>query len=170
MFRYSLRGLIGVTTVIAAFVAICIRLANSEHPDEREIRLYGKQPMEDPESLFAEADRLATLGDEAQSANSVDFVPAEALQVYDSRTLPNMESHANDLRELDSFETTSLQRLYQGEDLCLEGHENRVRMFGSLRANRQCLDCHTVQRGELLGAFTNDFIRSGEKTDQDQGS
>jgi hypothetical protein len=27
-------------------------------------------------------------------------------------------------------------------------------MLGSLRAAKQCLDCHNVQRGELLGAFS----------------
>ena len=27
-------------------------------------------------------------------------------------------------------------------------------MLGSLRAAKPCLDCHNVQRGELLGAFS----------------
>ena len=28
------------------------------------------------------------------------------------------------------------------------------RMLGSLRAAKQCLDCHTASRGDLLGAFS----------------
>jgi hypothetical protein len=27
-------------------------------------------------------------------------------------------------------------------------------MFGAVRAAKQCLKCHFVQRGELLGAFS----------------
>lgn len=35
-------------------------------------------------------------------------------------------------------------------------HGNRA---DSLRASKQCLQCHKVQRGELLGAFTYELQR-----------
>ena len=44
---------------------------------------------------------------------------------------------------------------------------NRVRMVGAVRATTQCLDCHRVERGALLGAFSYDLWRTpplkGEK-------
>ncbi|MDZ4684822.1 MAG: hypothetical protein SH850_06990 [Planctomycetaceae bacterium] len=77
--------------------------------------------------------------------------------VYQSDHLPNLEhiSH-NDvpLRPLDAFETSALSRLQHGEDVVIDDHPGEIRVLGSLRAVRQCLDCHSVNRGTLLGAFT----------------
>lgn len=97
---------------------------------------------------------------ELKSLQLVSLLKHKRAQVYVSKQLPNMASSDSELRDLDSFEESSLKKLYSGEDLCIEGRENQVRMLGSLRAIRQCLDCHTVRRGDLLGAF---FTRSHPK-------
>ncbi|MEO1530154.1 MAG: hypothetical protein AAFX06_32545 [Planctomycetota bacterium] len=90
----------------------------------------------------------------------VSLLKHDRPKVYVSKTLPNMESlpEAN-VRDLDGFESRALERLYNGEDLCIEGRQNQVRMLGSLRAIEQCRDCHFVKRGQLLGAFSYEFAR-----------
>jgi hypothetical protein len=57
-------------------------------------------------------------------------------------------------RSLDAFEDRAVAALQGGEDLVAESDGNRVRLVGSIRAGKQCLACHGVSRGELLGAFT----------------
>ena len=34
-----------------------------------------------------------------------------------------------------------------------------ILMMGALRASKQCLQCHDVQRGELLGTFSYEMLR-----------
>ena len=95
-----------------------------------------------------------------KSLQLVSLLKHDRPKVYVSKTLPNMESlPEGKTRDLDTFETEALDRLYDGEDLCIEGRENEVRMLGSLRAMKQCLDCHFVERGQLLGAFSYKFAR-----------
>ncbi|MCA9138735.1 MAG: hypothetical protein KDB00_18315 [Planctomycetales bacterium] len=84
-------------------------------------------------------------------------------QVYVSKQLPDMTSLGAEVRDLDRFEQMALRELYKGQDVHIEGRENQVRMLGSLRAIRQCLDCHSVDRGELLGAFTYVFVRGASR-------
>lgn len=77
--------------------------------------------------------------------------------VYQSDRLPNLKHVAHDdvpLRPLDEFEQSALERLHHGEDVVIDQHPAEIRVLGSLRAIRQCLDCHSVERGTLLGAFT----------------
>ena len=57
-------------------------------------------------------------------------------------------------RPLDGFEREALAKLRRGEDLIVQEAPQQMRMLGSIRAVHQCLDCHSVQRGELLGAFS----------------
>jgi nitrate reductase cytochrome c-type subunit len=63
-------------------------------------------------------------------------------------------------RSLDSFESKSLAQLWADEDVVVSHEGNEYRMLGSLRAARQCLECHSVQRGELLGAFSYSLRRN----------
>jgi hypothetical protein len=77
--------------------------------------------------------------------------------VYQSDHLPNLEHITHDdvpLRPLDAFESRALERLQRGEDVVIDDHPDEIRVFGSLRAIHQCQDCHSVDRGALLGAFT----------------
>lgn len=80
--------------------------------------------------------------------------------VYVSENLPNMQELGDvEVRPLDAFETQSLDALRDGEDLVWRVTANRLRMLGSLRAARQCAQCHMVPRGTLLGAFSYEFHR-----------
>ena len=56
-------------------------------------------------------------------------------------------------RDLDSFEQSSLAKLYAGDDIVTSDSESKIRMLGSLRATKDCIACHDAKRGDLLGAF-----------------
>jgi hypothetical protein len=75
--------------------------------------------------------------------------------VYISDRLPAMDELKNaKTRPLDAFEKKALEELQQGEDLRVSVAGDQMRMLGSIRALKQCLKCHQVERGELLGAFS----------------
>jgi hypothetical protein len=79
---------------------------------------------------------------------------------YVSDELPKMENLKNaPTRGLDGFETVALKRLQAGEDVVTDATLNRIRMVGALRANKGCLECHTAQRGQLLGVFSYEILR-----------
>jgi hypothetical protein len=80
--------------------------------------------------------------------------------VYVSDELPRMENLKNaTTRPLDGFEAAALKQLQAGEDVVTDASLNRIRMLGSLRANKACLECHTAQRGQLLGVFSYEILR-----------
>lgn len=70
--------------------------------------------------------------------------------------LPRMDQLSDDppTRELTEFESGGLQELRGVCDIVAEHTPDGLRMIGSIRAATQCLECHRVQRGELLGAFS----------------
>ena len=80
--------------------------------------------------------------------------------VYVSRNLPNMEELSDvPTRPLNSFEQAALERLHKGMDVINKASLNKIEMIGSLRASKQCMQCHDVQRGALLGAFSYELLR-----------
>lgn len=80
--------------------------------------------------------------------------------VYISTELPRMEQLAKaETRTLDGFEQEALKSLQKGEDVVTDAAINHIRLMGSLRAAKQCQQCHSVPRGALLGAFTYDLQR-----------
>lgn len=82
--------------------------------------------------------------------------------VYVSENLPNMQDVANlPVRPLDDFERQALRQLYAGNDLVVGEGADDGRMLGSLRAAQICADCHAVERGTLLGAFSYRLHRAG---------
>src|SRR5262245_59227249 len=75
--------------------------------------------------------------------------------VYVSRELPRMEDlKKSKTRPLSEFEGKALKALHDGEDVVTEATANHIRMVGALRASKQCLECHQVRRGDVLGAFS----------------
>lgn len=92
---------------------------------------------------------------QVQSIELVSLLKHAQASVYISEHFPRMDElrHAP-TRPLDAFESQALEHLQHGEDLHVQGTRKRIRMLGSIRAVKQCLDCHEVQRGELLGAFS----------------
>jgi hypothetical protein len=78
---------------------------------------------------------------------------------YVSEHLPRMDQlNAAPTRSLDDFERHSLDLLRTDEDLVIDDAPNRIRMVGSLRAGKDCMECHSVRRGELLGAFSYELV------------
>lgn len=79
-------------------------------------------------------------------------------RVYVLDHLPRMDQLNGDdvpTRAIDDFESSALEQLRTEKDIVVEHvQDEHYRMLGSLRAVERCLDCHTVHRGELLGAFT----------------
>ena len=76
-------------------------------------------------------------------------------RVYLSEHLPRMDELRNaETRPVDDFEQRALTHLRNGEDIVLDQQLNTIRLVGAVRAAKQCLDCHSVRRGELLGAFS----------------
>jgi hypothetical protein len=82
--------------------------------------------------------------------------------VYLSAKFPRMDELSDaPTRPLDAFETAALAKLRGGEDLIVQEAPRQMRMLGSLRAAQQCLRCHQVGRGELLGAFSYQMSADG---------
>jgi hypothetical protein len=80
--------------------------------------------------------------------------------VYAADVLPNMtDAYRPETRELTAFEEKALKTLRKGDDLATESVGDRIRVLGSLRATKQCMDCHQVERGFLLGAFSWELQR-----------
>ncbi|HVU89715.1 MAG TPA: hypothetical protein VHD36_20465 [Pirellulales bacterium] len=76
-------------------------------------------------------------------------------RVYVSDYLPAMDELRDaPTRPLDAFEQQGLAALKNGEDIVSEDKPPTIRALGALRALKQCLQCHTVEEGRLLGAFS----------------
>ena len=93
----------------------------------------------------------------------VSLLKFDEPRVYVLDHLPRMDQLASDdvpTRSLDRFEAEALQQLWSKEDIVVAEVGSRHRMLGSLRAAAQCLDCHDVSRGALLGAFSYELVSS----------
>jgi len=80
-----------------------------------------------------------------------DYQPS--VYVLDEMATPVLAKQAK-RRSLDEFERLGLDAIRRGEDL-LWTREAPTRLFGAIRADKSCLECHTTASvGDLLGAFT----------------
>jgi hypothetical protein len=98
----------------------------------------------------------------------VSLLKFDEPRVYVLDHLPRMDELSSEnapTRALDAFEKGALGRLWTEEDVAIAGEGGRTRMMGSLRAGSQCLDCHSVPRGTLLGAFSY-VLRRGERGEE----
>jgi hypothetical protein len=96
-----------------------------------------------------------------QSLELVSLLKHEEPVAYLSKNLPRMDELRDaPTRPLDSFEKSALAALQSGEDLQVDTAADQIRMLGSIRAVKQCLACHRVTRGELLGAFSYTLRRA----------
>jgi hypothetical protein len=57
-------------------------------------------------------------------------------------------------RSLDAFESDALTRLRDGSEVVARTNASKMRLLGAIRARQECLKCHDVQQGDLLGAFS----------------
>ena len=95
-----------------------------------------------------------------QTLDLVGLIVHRKPVAYTSDNLPRMdELRSAPMRALDEFESAGLAALQRGEDLFVRERERERRMFGSIRAARQCLSCHDCERGRLLGAFSYTMTR-----------
>ena len=95
-----------------------------------------------------------------RSLELVSLLKHDKPAVYVSDHLPRMDDlKAAKTRPLSDFEAKSLEKLRGGEEFVADATANRIVMLGAVRASKQCLECHYVQRGELLGAFSYDLLR-----------
>ena len=77
-----------------------------------------------------------------------------------SEFLPRMQELSDKAtRPLTELEIKGLEQLRAGEDLHVQAQLNTIRMVGALRARKQCIECHQVERGEVLGAFSYELRR-----------
>ncbi len=95
----------------------------------------------------------------------VSLLRHDSPRVYVSDTLPTMdELEEIPHRDLGDFEVTALAQLRFQKDLVAEEQEDRIVMLGALRANSDCLQCHSGERGRLLGAFSYELIKLNENS------
>jgi hypothetical protein len=91
----------------------------------------------------------------------VSLLKHETPVAYLSKNLPQMdELKTAPIRPLDPFEQRSLAGLRSDKDILIDETPDRIRMVGSLRASKTCLECHSVRRGDLLGALTYELVPS----------
>ena len=91
---------------------------------------------------------------EVKSIDLVGLLMHDQPVVYVSEKLKMSELKQVPTRELDSFERAGLEKLQSGKDVFARGQNETIRMLGSVRAQKQCLTCHDVSEGKLLGAFS----------------
>jgi hypothetical protein len=95
-----------------------------------------------------------------KSLELVSLLTHETPRVYTSKNLPKMdELRQAPTRALNSFEATALQAIRKDEPVVFDRERDNLQMLGSLLAAEQCTNCHTAQRGDLLGAFSYRFAR-----------
>lgn len=95
-----------------------------------------------------------------QELQLVSLLKHQPPAAYSSQNLPRMEElKSAPTRPLDAFETAALGKLQESEDLVTREGAEEIRMLGSIRATSHCLECHRVERGALLGAFSYRLLR-----------
>jgi len=130
-----------------------------------------------------ESHRLSSLksdrGESAANANwqvtrleLVSLLRQSEPRVYVSASMPEMDKLADvPTRSLNSFEEKALPQLVAQKDVVTDQQPNHIQMLGSLRAGKTCLECHSGERGKLLGAFTYELvpIPDGKTINQERG-
>jgi hypothetical protein len=92
----------------------------------------------------------------------VSLLKHDRPMVYVSKNLPRMDELGDaPVRSLDSFEAHALSVLAEGKEIVSQSRPERIRMLGAVRAVEQCLNCHQVERGVMLGAFSYEIVPVG---------
>jgi hypothetical protein len=95
---------------------------------------------------------------DARRVELVSLLKHDPAMVYLSKNLPRMdELRTARVRRLDAFEEEGLAALNSGQEIHTRDYGARIRMLGAVRAAGQCLSCHEVAHGSLLGAFSYEF-------------
>lgn len=79
---------------------------------------------------------------------------------YVSDHLPQLDELSKyRVRDLTDFEESALAQMQSGENCVIDDQPDQILMVGSLRASEDCLQCHRVPQGTLLGALTYELRR-----------
>lgn len=78
----------------------------------------------------------------------------EQVNLHKLMSKPGGSGNAMPKRTPDAFETRALAKLKEGMEVVASTGRDDMRMVGAIRARADCLSCHKVQTGDLLGAFT----------------
>lgn len=112
------------------------------------------QPIKAPKESTGESWILARF-------ELISLLRHETAVAYLSDYLPDLERlNEFDTRPLNEFESRALKQLESGEHIAIEARRNVIQMLGPLRASQQCMTCHDVGRGTLLGAFSYELHRN----------
>jgi hypothetical protein len=149
----------------------------AEIPDQprlRELHVGALMNFVDPRGFGYVSDREHVVGFESHRFNElpetynqrwrtyrvelVSLLKHDRPMVYVSKHLPAMSELQNaPVRPLDEFEERGLAILRSGHEIETESTLQGIRMIGAIRAAKQCMVCHTVDHGALLGAFSYEF-------------
>lgn len=102
-----------------------------------------------------------------QRLELVSLLRFQQPQVYVLEHLPRMDQLASDsiqTRALTAFEQDALRRIEENEELIViksekAQPEDRLQMVGAIPALQRCLSCHQGETGQLLGAFSYQFVK-----------
>ena len=90
-----------------------------------------------------------------QRVELVSLLKFDEPAVYLSTNLPRMDELRDaKTRPLNAFEKEALKGLRGTDELSFHQSGEEMQIVGAIRALTQCLKCHDVERGELLGAFS----------------
>ena len=65
-------------------------------------------------------------------------------------------------RSPDAFETEALAKLRGVDEVVMQSSEREMRVLGAIRARQECLSCHKVDVGAMLGAFSYTLAAQSE--------
>ena len=104
---------------------------------------------------FRQPPVLQVVRDNVQTIDLISLLLYKKPVAYVSDELPRMDQlRKGPTRPLNDFESVGLAKLRKGEDLVVESSSSKMRLLGSIRSTKQCIECHDGQRGDLLGAFS----------------
>ncbi len=95
-----------------------------------------------------------------ESMELIGLLKHAAPVVYVTPNLPKMdELHKVRTEPLNAFEQRAIEQLKSdaSPDVIVQKAPNEIRVVGALRATENCLGCHSVKYGHLLGALTYHF-------------
>jgi hypothetical protein len=128
-------------------------IEDREHVVDFQSHQFGQAPQFPEKESHTDEWRVVRL-------ELVSLLKHETPVAYVSKNLPRMDELADaPTRPLNEMERTALPQLRRERDVVIEHWPNTIQMLGSIRASKTCLKCHSVKRGELLGAFTYELRR-----------
>lgn len=100
----------------------------------------------------------------AETGPAVYLIDTKGRHVLMRAKVENFDGKTAPKRPPTEFETAALAKLRDGDDLVLQSSSKEMRVLGAVRARQDCLSCHKVEVGDLLGAFTYKLTLQPQET------